>query len=82
MDKGAFGMSTIDPDTYVLQPPRQTGKSPYRGPIVIPDLPVGDAYYHSIIQPHCWIDNVWQRTYKTPEIRLTMLPAKPSVGPR
>lgn len=66
---------------YLLQPPRQKGKSPYRGPIVIPDLPAGDAFYHSIIQPHCWIDNLWQRTYRTPEIRLTMLPAAPA-GPR
>lgn len=66
---------------YLLRPPRVTGTSPYRGPIVIPDLPAGDATYRSIIQPHCWIDNLWQRTYHTPEIRLTMLPPLPA-GPR
>lgn len=66
---------------YLLQPPRETGKSPYRGLVIIPDLPVGEASYRSIIQPHCWIDAIWQRTYHTPEIRLTMLPPTPA-GPR
>lgn len=66
---------------YLLQPPKQTGIATYRGPIVIPDLPVGDAYYHSLIQPHCWIDSIWPRSYRTPEIRLTMLPPAPP-GPR
>lgn len=67
---------------YLLQPPKTTGHSSYRGGIIIPELPAGDAYYHSLIQPHCWIDAIWQRVYKTPEIKITMLPALPSPGPR
>lgn len=66
---------------YLLQPPKVKGHSPYRGGIVIPDLPVGDAFYRSLITPHCLIDSIWQRSYKTPEIKITMLPATPP-GPR
>ncbi len=66
---------------YLLQPPKVKGHSTYSGSIVIPDLPAGDAYYHSIIAPHCLIDSIWQRSYKTPEIKITMLPPLP-VGPR
>lgn len=67
---------------YLLQPPREKGRSQYRGPIVIPDLPVGEAVYHSIVQPHCAIDSVWPRSYKTPEIKITMLPPLQPPGPR
>lgn len=67
---------------FDLAPPDAKGVSTYRGPIVLPNLPAGDAYYHSIIRPHCWVDRlIWQREYRTPEIRVTMLPAIVS-GPR
>lgn len=67
--------------SYEFSAPKEKGLVPYSGTMIVPDLPVGDAYYHSVIQPHCWIDKVWQRTYRTPEIRLTMIPALPT-GPR
>ncbi len=66
---------------YEYRAPKAKGLMPYTGPMIVPDLPAGDAFYHSTIQPHCWIDRVWQRSYKTPEIRLTMIPAAPA-GPR
>lgn len=66
---------------YVLQPPPQKGPAPFDGPIIIPDLPAGQTGYQATIQPHCWIDAIWQRVYKTPEIKITMLPALPPAGP-
>ena len=67
---------------YEYAAPKEKGPIPYSGPMVIPELPVGDAYYHSVIQPHCWVDRLYQRSYKTPEIRLTMIRAAAPVGPR
>lgn len=66
---------------YDYEPPKSKGSFPYVGPLVLPNLPAGPAYYHSVIQPHCWIDRIWQRTYRTPEITLTMIGSTPS-GPR
>lgn len=78
---GADGFkSTSAP--YLLDPPAAKGYSVYRGPIVIPNLLPGEASYHSIIRPHCWVDRlIWQREYRTPEIRMTLLPTTPP-GPR
>lgn len=66
---------------YEYPAPKAKGLVPYSGTMIVPELPAGDAYYHSVIQPHCWIDAIYQRSYKTPEIRLTMLPTAPA-GPR
>ncbi len=66
---------------YEFLPPEAKGLYPYSGTMVVPTLPPGETSYHSTITPHCWIDKVWQRSYRTPEIRLTMLPASPA-GPR
>lgn len=66
---------------YELQPPKKTGVSPYRGPVTIPTLPDGPASYRSKIEPHCWIDTVWQRRYYTPEIPIVVVQKTP-VGPR
>lgn len=67
--------------SYLLQPPRQTGVSSYNGALVIPQLPAGKAFYRSTIEPHCWIDTVYQRRYKTPEVEVTVVRAAPA-GPR
>lgn len=66
---------------YLLQPPRTKGVSPYQGPIVIPGLPAGEATYHAIIEPHCWIDRLWQRSYSSPDVPLMIVPTMPP-GPR
>lgn len=66
---------------YDYPAPKAKGPIPYTGTMVVPDLPVGNAYYHSVIQPHCWLDRIWQRNYRTPEITLTMISAKVA-GPR
>lgn len=66
---------------YELKPPLKTGVSPYEGKVIIPGLPVGPASYRSKIEPHCWIDAIYQRHYYTPEIHIQMLAALPS-GPR
>lgn len=67
---------------YVLQPPQIKGDTPFDGTIIIPDLPPGETGYQATLQPHCWIDAIWQRVYKTDEIKITMLPALPPSGPR
>lgn len=67
--------------TLENQPPKARGVIPYSGTLVVPDLPPGDAFYHSVIQPHCWIDALWQRTYRTPEVAVMVVKATPP-GPR
>lgn len=65
---------------YDLQPPDKKGISDYHGTLIVPTLPVGKAYYRSTIEPHCWIDLLYQRSYKTPEVEVAVVKAPPS-GP-
>lgn len=57
-----------------FDPPEQKGQRYSHGTLVIPaGLPAGRAYYRAIIEPHCWVDKVWQRSYSTPNITLTII---------
>lgn len=77
---GADGFKTTAVRLEV-QPPEFPGVMQRAAYIVVPSLPAGQAYYHADIEPHCWIDALWQRKYRTPDIGLTILPAIPA-GPR
>lgn len=68
--------------TLLYEPPAEKGWFPYTGEIVVPELPAGEAYYHSVITPHCWVDRlIWQRSYRTPDIAVTIVKPVPP-GPR
>lgn len=57
----------------VFDPPNEVGMIKFRGPVTIPELPEGRATYHIVVQPHCWVDGVWQRSYRTPDIAVTIV---------
>lgn len=67
--------------SFVYEPPKKTGITPYKSEMVVPDLPAGQAYYHSVLEPNCLVDKLWQRSYKTPNVPLTIVAATPP-GPR
>lgn len=66
---------------YEMKPPAKTGTSPFNGNVVIPALPDGSASYRSKIEPHCWVDLLYQRHYYTPEVRIVVVQKTPP-GPR
>ena len=61
-----------------FEAPSRTGVHEYSGHLVVPDLPVGAAYYHSLVEPHCLVDLFWQRSYRTPEVPITVAAGTPS----
>lgn len=64
-----------------FEPPKSTGTKTRSSDLTIPLLPPGQAYYRATIEPHCWVDSLWQRSYRTPDVAITVLPAVPP-GPR
>lgn len=54
--------------SYELKPPEKIGATRFSGPLIIPRGESGAAKYRALIQPHCFFDKFWQRSYYTPTI--------------